>query len=263
MQYKSATGIDYVSAATPLPVTLSGTIPATITDDTTTNATMYPTWVTAATGNLPIKVSSTKLSFNPSTGALTTTRLVLAGTITGATTIAASSRFISNGGAGGGNGIFDATFSGAASQGVDLTDSVDQSGAVFAQFRKSTAAVIGSIARVTTTDAVAYNTTSDGRLKTNVRDFTAEDSGRIIDGLRPRWFDWKNSDENGKGIIGFLAQEEHAVSPALARMGAVTVGDDDPETVSKQWAVDSGKLVPVLVAEIKSLRARLAALEAK
>ncbi len=44
-----------------------------ITDDTTTNATMYPTWVTAATGNLPQKVSSTKMSFNPSTGLLTTT----------------------------------------------------------------------------------------------------------------------------------------------------------------------------------------------
>lgn len=42
-----------------------------ITDDTTTNATMYPLWVTAATGNLPAKVSSTKLSFNPSIGALT------------------------------------------------------------------------------------------------------------------------------------------------------------------------------------------------
>lgn len=42
----------------------------TITDDTTTNATMYPTWVTAATGNLPQKVSSTKMTFNPSTGAL-------------------------------------------------------------------------------------------------------------------------------------------------------------------------------------------------
>jgi len=41
-----------------------------ITDDTTTNTTMYPTWVTANTGNLPQKVSSTKLSFNPSTGNL-------------------------------------------------------------------------------------------------------------------------------------------------------------------------------------------------
>jgi hypothetical protein len=44
-----------------------------ITDDTTTNATMYPTWVTTTTGNLPQKTSSTKLSFNPSTGVLSAT----------------------------------------------------------------------------------------------------------------------------------------------------------------------------------------------
>jgi hypothetical protein len=41
---------------------------ASITDDTTTNATMYPVWVTAATGNLSKYVSSTRLVFNPSTG---------------------------------------------------------------------------------------------------------------------------------------------------------------------------------------------------
>ncbi len=55
-----------------------------ITDDTTTNATMYPSWVTAATGNLPAKVSSTKLSFNPSTGTLTST--AFSGPLTGAVT---------------------------------------------------------------------------------------------------------------------------------------------------------------------------------
>jgi hypothetical protein len=41
-----------------------------ITDDTTTNATMFPVWVTANTGFLPAKVTSTKMTFNPSTGAL-------------------------------------------------------------------------------------------------------------------------------------------------------------------------------------------------
>lgn len=51
-----------------------------ITDDTTTNATTYPTWVTANTGNLPQKVSSTKLSFNPSTGAFSSTSFIGAGT---------------------------------------------------------------------------------------------------------------------------------------------------------------------------------------
>ena len=44
-----------------------------VTDDTTTAATMYPVWVTANTGNLPANVTSTKLSYNPSTGMLSST----------------------------------------------------------------------------------------------------------------------------------------------------------------------------------------------
>jgi hypothetical protein len=44
-----------------------------ITDDTTNVSTVYPTWVTTTTGNLPAKTSSTKLSFVPSTGTLTAT----------------------------------------------------------------------------------------------------------------------------------------------------------------------------------------------
>jgi hypothetical protein len=50
-----------------------------ITNDTTTNATMYPTWVTTTTGNLPQKTSSTKFTFNPSTGNLTLAGIVSAG----------------------------------------------------------------------------------------------------------------------------------------------------------------------------------------
>ena len=49
-----------------------------ITDDTTTNAVVYPTWVSSTTGNLPQKTSSTKLKFNPSTGALTASQLIIA-----------------------------------------------------------------------------------------------------------------------------------------------------------------------------------------
>ncbi len=60
--------------------TATNAVNAGITDDTTTNATMYPTWVTANTGNLPQKVTSTKLSFNPSTGALSSTSFTGAGT---------------------------------------------------------------------------------------------------------------------------------------------------------------------------------------
>lgn len=53
------------TATTATNATNSGT-----TDDTTTNAIMYPTWVTANTGNLPRKVSSTLLSWNPSASQL-------------------------------------------------------------------------------------------------------------------------------------------------------------------------------------------------
>jgi hypothetical protein len=54
--------------------TFTGTIEnatnTAITNDDATNATMYPTWVTADTGNLPQKTSSTNLTWNPSTGTL-------------------------------------------------------------------------------------------------------------------------------------------------------------------------------------------------
>lgn len=57
----------------------------TVTNDVTTNASVFPLWVTANTGNLPAKVSSTKLSFNPSTGVLTSTGFSgpLTGNVTG------------------------------------------------------------------------------------------------------------------------------------------------------------------------------------
>ncbi len=63
-----------------------------ITDDTTTNATMYPVWVTTTAGNLPHKVSSSKMTFNPSTGtvAATTFSGALSGNATTATALAAN-----------------------------------------------------------------------------------------------------------------------------------------------------------------------------
>jgi hypothetical protein len=44
-----------------------------VTDDTTTNSTHYPNFVSGTSGNQAEKVSSTKFTFNPSTGLLTST----------------------------------------------------------------------------------------------------------------------------------------------------------------------------------------------
>ena len=67
----SGTAPQYVAQSTLTVGNATNAVNVGITDDTSTNATMYPTWVTANTGNLPEKVSSTKLTFNPSLGTFT------------------------------------------------------------------------------------------------------------------------------------------------------------------------------------------------
>jgi hypothetical protein len=112
--------------------------------------------------------------------------------------------------------------------------------------------VVGGIALTGSGTAVAYNTSSDRRLKTHIRDYTA--SGPVIDGIRPRLFDWRTGQ---KDSVGLIAQEVHPIAPY-----AVMKGDDDPDTIHQQWQVDYSKLVPVIIAEVKSLRARVSTLEA-
>ena len=110
-----------------------------------------------------------------------------------------------------------------------------------------TAGYAGGI-QITASNTVSFITSSDARLKTNIRDYNP---GDVIDRIRPRIFDWKSGEKNS---IGFVAQELHAEYPQ-----AVSVGGED----GLPWGVDFSKLVPVLVAELKSLRARVAQLENK
>jgi hypothetical protein len=80
----SVTSTTFVGALTGNASTATSATTATnatnvaVTDNTTTNSTYYPTFVSTTTGNLPITVSSTKLKFNPSTGAFTANQLIIA-----------------------------------------------------------------------------------------------------------------------------------------------------------------------------------------
>jgi len=97
---------------------------------------------------------------------------------------------------------------------------------------------------------VAYNVTSDVRLKNNIAD--AVDAGSKVDALKVRQFDWK---ETGNHVdYGFVAQELDAIAPQAV---------SKPEDEEAMWSVDYSKLVPMLVKEIQSLRARVAQLESK
>ena len=103
---------------------------------------------------------------------------------------------------------------------------------------------VGSI--VVSTTGTAFNTTSDARLKEDLKAF---DAGSIVDNINVYDFKWKSTGERSYGII---AQQAVKVYPT-----AVThnVRED-------WWGVDYSKYVPVLLQELKALRARVAALEA-
>jgi hypothetical protein len=106
----------------------------------------------------------------------------------------------------------------------------------------------GSISYNRSGGLVAYNTTSDVRLKKNIAD--SVDAGDKIDSIKVRQFDWI---ETGNHLdYAFIAQELHQSAPH-----AVTVPEDD----ERMWSVDYSKLVPMLTKEIQSLRARVASLE--
>jgi len=132
----------------------------------------------------------------------------------------------------------------------------------------SNSAEAGSITRVAQTSAVTYNTTSDYRLKNNQAPLTG--SGEFIDALKPKTWEWVS----GGKATGFIAHEFAEVSPS-------SVTGEKDATQEEEYLDSSGvkatRTVPLyqgmqasssevianLVAELQSLRKRVALLEAK
>jgi hypothetical protein len=151
-----------------------------------------------------------------------------------------------------GGGI-QVTASGTSFNLLNIKDSVDQSGATYVQFYNSAGGGIGNINRVTTTNAVVYNTTSDYRLKTVTGVVTGQ--GARIDALKPIDYLWK---DGGQQARGFLAHEFQTIYP-----NSVT-GDKDAVDANgnpKYQAMQAGtsEVIADLIAEIQSLRQRLSA----
>ena len=107
----------------------------------------------------------------------------------------------------------------------------------------------GSITPISNT-GVAYNVTSDQRLKTNIIDASEATSDLLA--VKVRSFDWKVNNVNQK--YGMIAQELLEVAPDAVHVPA------DPELM---MGVDYSKLVPMMIKTIQELTTRLAALESK
>ena len=106
---------------------------------------------------------------------------------------------------------------------------------------------IGSITQVGTT-AVAYNTSSDYRLKNITGPITT--SGAYIDSLKPVEGTWK---ADGSTFVGLIAHETQEVSRTTVATGTKDGADMQGMDYS------SAEIIANLIAEIQDLRKRLAA----
>jgi hypothetical protein len=115
-------------------------------------------------------------------------------------------------------------------------------------FFKAGGANIGNII-ATGASGVAYNTTSDIRLKENIR---TTDFG-IADVMKIHVRDYNYKRDKNSPQTGFIAQQLYTVFPI-----AVTKGGED---VSKPWMVDYSKVVPLLTKAIQDQQAEIEALK--
>ena len=111
--------------------------------------------------------------------------------------------------------------------------------------------VIGTISSAASSTNVAYNTSSDERLKENIVDMEPQ-LDKVL-AAKPRQFDWK---KNGVTSQGFIAQELHEVFPE-----AVTVGGEDP--TESPWSVDYGRVTPFLMKAIQEQQEQIEELKAE
>jgi hypothetical protein len=137
-------------------------------------------------------------------------------------------------------------FDGINANAIALNDTASANGSGFIRFYTG-GTVRGSITNNNNT-GVLYNVTSDQRLKENIQD--ADSSSSLIDSLQVRKFDWKENNLHQR--YGFIAQELVTVAPEAVHQ---------PTDTEEMMAVDYSKLVPMLVKEVQSLRARVAQLE--
>jgi hypothetical protein len=130
---------------------------------------------------------------------------------------------------------------GVAQYGMSMRPVADNTFAML--FRNAADSDVGTISITSTT--TSYATSSDDRLKENLKSF---DAGNIIDNTNVYDFAWRTTGERAYGVI---AQEAIDVYPM-----AVSHNED-----IDFWGVDYSKYVPVLLQELKALRARVAMLE--
>ena len=186
-------------------------------------------------------------------------------------------------------------FSGNPGYGMILSNSSNVNSTEYMSFRCGSTQEIGSIQRNGGADAIAFNTSSDYRLKQDIADI--DDGITRLKTLQPRRFKWKS--DTSKTVDGFIAHEVTAVPESITgtkdetenklnvvidnsnniiqenvRESAWTKGKADgtfpsdstwsaSKTVPKYQQIDQAKLVPLLTAALQEAVTKIEALEAR
>jgi hypothetical protein len=158
------------------------------------------------------------------------------------------------------NGMQSIDYNGSASGGMGINDTVSSNASAFIAFLTG-GTFRGSITNNNNT-AVAYNTTSDYRLKENIVPMIG--ALDTISKLKPVTYTWKQDGSNGQGFIAHELQE--IVPDCVTGEKDAVDADGNP----KYQGVDTSFLVATLTAAIQEqqtiindLKARIETLEAK
>jgi hypothetical protein len=111
---------------------------------------------------------------------------------------------------------------------------------------------LGGIAVNASGNGVVYNTTSDERLKENIRPTTKG----LDEVMRIQVSDFNFKSSPGRNETGFIAQQLNTVLPEV-----VTPGGENPAV--KPWAVDYGRVTPLLAKAIQEQQVEIDALKAE
>jgi len=150
-------------------------------------------------------------------------------------------------------GIYNRATDAAGSSVIIGHQSGVATGNSFAEFQYA-GGLIGYISQVGTT-AVTYNSVSDYRLKTVIG--PVANAGQRIDALQPVEYTWNADGSRSSGFLAHQFQEVYASSVS----GTKDAVDAEGKPVYQAMQASTSEVIADLVAEIQSLRKRLAALE--
>jgi hypothetical protein len=248
-------GVTSVTASSPLSSS-GGTTPNISISST-------PTFSTVNFGNTSNNISQSSNELVFITGGTQANKFTSAGL--GTFNINATGRLLlgTSGGGAGGNFNLDVTgqsnqtvafFTTAGSAGNGITTNCT-GGTTSAALFQNNGATTGQI--ICAPGGTTYNTLSDRRLKTDITPLL--NAGPTIDAIQPRVFKWKST---GEMTTGFIADELQQIIPGSVT-GEPNKVDQDGNPIYQGIDCATPEIISLMVAELQSLRKRVAELEAK